>query len=101
MIETAPVWSTPDGRTKVRLNFEPAGSVFVIFRHAADNVDHVVAASGNFATKQTVAPKVKIKQAVYRATDGAGEMDATAIVSEQLHQEQTIIASNDALGRDP
>jgi hypothetical protein len=44
-IEPAPVWSTQAGRTTVRLKFEPAGSVFVIFRHAADGADHVVAAT--------------------------------------------------------
>ena len=44
LIEPAPVWSAQDGRTTVRLNFEPAGSVFVIFRHAADGSDHVVSA---------------------------------------------------------
>ena len=32
VIEPAPVWSAQDGRTTVRLDFEPAGSVFVIFR---------------------------------------------------------------------
>ena len=44
VIEPAPVWSAQDGRTTVRLDFEPAGSVFVIFRHAADGADHVVSA---------------------------------------------------------
>jgi len=42
MIEPAPVWSAENRRTTVRLNFEPAGSVFVIFRHAASGADHVV-----------------------------------------------------------
>ena len=51
VIEPAPVWSAQDGRTTVRLNFDPAGSVFVIFRHAADSADHVVAASGSFAAE--------------------------------------------------
>ncbi len=44
LIEPAPVWSARDGRITVRLDFEPAGSVFVIFRHAADGADHVVSA---------------------------------------------------------
>ena len=47
MIEPAQVWSARDGRTTVRLDFEPAGSVFVIFRHAADGADHVVAATAD------------------------------------------------------
>jgi hypothetical protein len=47
VIELAPVWSAENGRTKVHLNFEPAGSVFVIFRHAADGANHVVAANAD------------------------------------------------------
>src|SRR5262249_29121588 len=39
-IEPAPVWNEEVGRIKVRLNFEPAGSVFVIFRRPASGADH-------------------------------------------------------------
>jgi hypothetical protein len=49
VIEPAPVWSAQAGRTTVRLDFEPAGSVFVIFRHAADgNMDHVSPSAASF-----------------------------------------------------
>jgi len=57
VIEPAPVWRAQDGRIKVQLNFEPAGSVFVIFRHAADGADHVVTAIGSFATEPATMPK--------------------------------------------
>ncbi|HWD91438.1 MAG TPA: glycosyl hydrolase [Verrucomicrobiae bacterium] len=56
MMETAPIWRTEDGRTKVRLDLDPAGSVFVIFRHAADHTDHVVAADGALNPNSTGAP---------------------------------------------
>ncbi len=82
VIEPAPVWSAQDGRTTVRLDFDPAGSVFVIFRHAAEGADHVVAASGSFAAEPAVTPKLEIQHAVYAATDGAGGMDVTAKLSE-------------------
>ena len=36
VIERAPVWHEQDGRTTVRLTFDPAGSVFVVFRAAAN-----------------------------------------------------------------
>ena len=102
VIEPAPVWSAQDGRTTVRLDFEPAGSVFVVFRHAADGADHVVAASGNFATESAAQPKLEIQHAVYTATDGAGGMDVTAKLSELARDGQLVVdASNDALGRDP
>ena len=101
IIEPAPVWSTADGRTKVRLDFDPAGSVFVIFRHAADRADHVVAISGNLATEASTAPKVEIQHAVYAATDGAGEMDVTAKLSELVRAGLPVVAGNETFGRDP
>ncbi len=102
VIEPAPVWSAQDGRTAVRLNFEPAGSVFIIFRHAADRADHLVAASGSFATESAPAPKLEIQHAVYTAIDGAGGMDVTAKLSELARGGQLVVtASNDGFGRDP
>jgi len=47
VIEPAPVWNAEAGRTTVRLNFEPAGSVFVIFRHAETGADHIVSATAD------------------------------------------------------
>jgi hypothetical protein len=47
LMEPAPIWSSSAGRTTVRLDFDPAGSVFVIFRHAAAAVDQVVSISAN------------------------------------------------------
>jgi len=54
VIEPAPVWSAQDGHTTVRLDFDPAGSVFVIFRHAADGADHVVTATTDPQWQTTV-----------------------------------------------
>ncbi len=42
VIETAPVYEEKDGRTAVRLQLDPVGSVFVVFRHSAAGVSHVV-----------------------------------------------------------
>jgi len=44
LIERAPVWHEQDGRTTVQLGFDPAGSVFVIFRSAASG-DQVMTAT--------------------------------------------------------
>ena len=102
VIEPAPVWSTQAGQTKVRLDFEPAGSVFVIFYHPAGGADHVAAVSGSFAAEPARVPKLEIQHAVYTASDGGGEMDVTGKLSELASEGQLIIvASNDALGRDP
>ncbi|HKW30884.1 MAG TPA: glycosyl hydrolase, partial [Verrucomicrobiae bacterium] len=102
VIEPAPVWNEPDGRTTVQLDFDPAGSVFVIFRRAADGEDHIVAANGSFTAKPARLPKLTIVSATYTAIDGAGGMDVTAKLS-QLAQDGrlVVIASNDTFGRDP
>ncbi|HEX4342228.1 MAG TPA: glycosyl hydrolase, partial [Verrucomicrobiae bacterium] len=52
VIERAPVWHEQDGRTVVSLTFDPAGSVFVIFREPISG-DHVVSAKAD-ADWQTV-----------------------------------------------
>ena len=51
--------------------------------------------------KTPIAPNLKIQHAVYTATDGAGEMDVTAKISELVREGQSVAASNDLLGRDP
>jgi hypothetical protein len=102
VIEPAPVWSTQDGRTKVRLDLDPAGSVFVIFRRAADGADHVVAATSTLAAPTAPLPKLEIQHAVYTAIDGVGKTDVTAKLSEMARGGQlVVIASNDTLGGDP
>ncbi len=104
VIEPAPIWSSQDGRTTVRLDFEPAGSVFVIFRHPSTGSEHIVAASANMtaSSMDVSAPKLEIQHAVYTATDGAGEMDVTEKLSGLISEGQLVVtASNDALGRDP
>ena len=102
VIEPAPVWSAKDGRTAVRLDFQPAESVFVIFRHAADSADHVVAASGAFGAEAIAGAVLKIQRAIYTATDGTGEMDVTSKISELARAGQLPMGvNNEAFGRDP
>jgi hypothetical protein len=80
VIEPAPVWSAQDGRTTVRLDFEPAGSVFVIFRHAADSADHVVAVSGNGSTESSAHRNWKFSTRFTPPPTARG-MDVTAKLS--------------------
>jgi hypothetical protein len=102
VIEPAPVWSAQNGRTTVRLDFEPAGSVFVVFKPGTASPDHLVAASGRFAAQPIHQAKLKIQHAVYTATDGAGKMDVTEKLSKLAGDGQlVVVASNDALGGDP
>jgi len=45
-IEEAPVWRAQNGRTVVPMTFDPAGSVFVLFRKPDSGADPVVEVSG-------------------------------------------------------
>ena len=101
MIEPAPVWSEQNGRTKVLLNFDPAGSVFVIFRRAAGSTDHVVATDGDFPANPSAPPKLEIQHAVYSAIDGAGEMDVKEKITGLVQAGEPVVAGNDLAGRDP
>lgn len=102
VIEPAPVWNSEDGRTKVRLDLDPAGSVFVIFRHAATPPDHVVSVKNDVLTPPPSTSKLTIQHAVYAATDGAGEMDVTAKLAEMVTGGRLMVtADNATFERDP
>lgn len=101
VIEPAAVWHEEGGRTTVRLTFDPADSVFVVFRAAASG-DHVIAVSGGSAAESATGSKLEIKRAVYAAADGAGEMDVTAKISELIHDGQlAVLVDTKVFGRDP
>ncbi len=83
MIEPAPVWSASEGRTTVRLDFDPAGSVFVIFRHPSDGADHLVAVERNGPEVATAKPaELRILKAVYSPIPSRNDsrLDVTARV---------------------
>ncbi|HXI72032.1 MAG TPA: glycosyl hydrolase, partial [Verrucomicrobiae bacterium] len=102
LIEPAPVWSSQAGRTKVRLDFEPAGSVFVIFRRAANDADHVIAVNAAITAETAIMPKLEIQRAIYAATEGTGEKDVTANLAGMARDGQLdIVANNEMLGGDP
>jgi hypothetical protein len=89
VIEPAPVWSAKDGRMTVHLDFDPAGSVFVVFRHAMDSTDHVVAANGDISTNSIAAPKLEIQRSpqweTIAAADGSPEIKAWDNGRFELH----------------
>ena len=102
VMEPAPVWRLQNGRTTVRLDFDPAGSVFVVFRSASDSADHVIAASTSLPDATIAGPKLEIQHAVYAAKDGTGSLDVTAKLSELAHDGQLVVSvNNDSLGKDP
>jgi len=106
IMEPAPVWREENGRTIVPLQFDPAGSVFVVFRQPARG-DHAVAVThtGFLPVKMPSPPaKLVINSAIYDAA-GANSpkwVDLTAKVKAQVAAGQLEVdAGNDFAGEDP
>jgi hypothetical protein len=101
-IEPAPVWNEQDGRTTVQLQFDPAGSVFVVFREKAHG-DHIVAVQHDeppFAADRTKPAQLRVLKAIYGALPAWLDVTATvkSLVSGGSRQ---IPANNDMAGDDP
>src|SRR5262249_48790656 len=91
----APLWSEAEGRTTVPIQFDPAGSVFVVFERAATSGEHFVSIvrEGQHG-KPEPAPHIEIKKAVYEAVDGAGGVDVTAKVAALVKAGEGSIPAN-------
>lgn len=102
VIEPAPVWSERDGRTTVRVRFEPAGSVFVVFRKSSNPLPHAVAIHAPGDADDSERPvAVVIRSARYEAIDGAGGADVTAKVRALVDAGETSIPADNATFGDP
>jgi len=105
----APVWREQDGRTTVPITFDPAGSVFVVFRGAPPS-DHVVAIKTDEpAPPVAKAHDVRIVHAAYGSFAQAqdtnrppGWVDVTARIKSIVGSgEGEIRAGNELAGDDP
>ncbi len=100
-IVPAPVWRVEGGRTVVSMRFDPAQSVFVVFRKPARGV-HV-------ASVERVGPgaprppqeRLEIKLARYEAKDGSRGADVTERVRAMAAQGETEIAATNEVFGDP
>ncbi|RYX80646.1 hypothetical protein EON83_27615 [bacterium] len=105
VIEPAAMWSSANGLTKVRLDFEPAGSTFVIFRKPSGGTtaaDHIVAGTSSIASVGFKQPQLVVQRAVYAASDGAGSADVTAKVAGMVKGNQLAVqVGSGVLGGDP
>ncbi|GMV25169.1 MAG: hypothetical protein AMXMBFR58_12000 [Phycisphaerae bacterium] len=98
-IEPAALWSSQPGTTTVTINFDPAGSVFVVFRAAPATKDHAVAVAAPPGDEPPPTPTVEVHHAAYEAVDGAGGADVTAVVAAMVKTGQlSIPASNSTFG---
>lgn len=102
--ERAPVYSERDGLTILPLRFDPAGSVFVVFRQPAAG-DHAVALRSTVAD---AAPKIVYELKILKATYGVfGEeaavdwVDVTAVVKNAVKGGNRRIAASNSLAGDP
>jgi hypothetical protein len=103
VMETAPVWREENGRTIVPLQFDPSGSVFVVFRKPASK-NHAVTASMNIQDKKSNhQPELVIHHATYGAAESKPKFaDVTAEVKALLAKGTTQIpAGNELAGADP
>ena len=100
-IEAAPIYRVENGRSVVRLRFDPAGSVFVIFREGQPR-QHLINANFIAVKNAPIAlPKLEILSARYEAIDGAGGADVTGKVAAQVAGETLSIVANNQMFGDP
>ena len=102
-MEPAPIWREENGRTIVPLTFDPAGSVFVVFRQPAGKTDHAVALKEVSPPVNLPPPaQLEILHASYGAADDAGSANVTALITKLVDNGAlNISANNDTLGGDP
>ena len=100
-ITKAPVWHELNGRTVVSLAFEPAGSVFVVFRGSSMGNNHVVSAKSLEPAHSAVPPQLKILRARYEAIDSEAGADVTARLTSLVNNGTLNIIADAALFGDP
>jgi hypothetical protein len=102
LIEPAPVYTDANGRTTVTLQFDPGGSVFVVFRKGAPAGEHLVQIMPSDPQQQPATPTISINRAVYQAADGSGSLDVTSEVQTMVQSGiDEIQVSNGTFGKDP
>ncbi len=101
-MEQAPVWREEGGRTIVPMTFDPAGSVFVVFRKTAG--EHIVSAAFSGPPRQAARQtELVIKTARYESEDDSkAAADVTATLKGMVCDGMLKTAVNNrAFGGDP
>src|SRR6185437_11190053 len=103
VMEPAAVWREENGRTIVPLQFDPSGSVFVVFRHKATGSHAVAIATKISGGKTEREPELVIHHAVYGdPSDKSKQIDVTAKLSERVVTGAlSVEINNDFAGSDP
>ncbi|MHB8635491.1 MAG: glycosyl hydrolase [Fimbriimonadaceae bacterium] len=99
--EPAAVWFESGGLTHVRLALDPAGSVFVVFRHPATH-PHLNRVRKLNDARIAHIPVIKIESAVYEPVDGyASGEDVTSKVANLVKQGHQVVPASNSLFGDP
>lgn len=99
--EKVMAWKSGEGRTKIPLRLESAGSTFVVFRHPAPEnhlVDVKWLGAGDTAPKP---PAIEVVEARWEAVDGTGGVDVTEKAREMVQRGEPSIAATNANFGDP
>lgn len=106
-IERAPLYRKQEGRTTVTLRLDPAGSVFVVFRQAAGDADHLVSAerdgrSALFPKPGPVAD-LQIRRAVYGVltVEQPDLVDVTEQLRALVRDNRLSVRADNAIAGDP
>jgi len=107
-VEPAPVYRVEGGRTVVPLRFDPAGSVFVVFRAPAGAADPIVAATRNgeslFAPRRPSSPlKLEVRRAEYGVftVELPEAVDVTAQLQRMVRDGRLTVRADNSIAGDP
>jgi len=101
-IEDAPVYVEKNGQTTLPIRFDPAGSVFVVFRKPSTGRDHLASVARFSGKAGETAPSIEIVKAVYGAPgDATRSADVTSQVAGMVAGGQFSIPATNGLFGDP
>jgi alpha-L-rhamnosidase len=102
-IEKIAVYSEEDGRTRIPIHLDPAGSVFVLFRPQTNPVNHAVLVTRTGSDTPTAAQSnLVIKSAIYGDPQGVGTMDVAAQLTSLIKEGGLAFQPGNGLfGKDP
>lgn len=99
--EVAPFWQTGKGTTTVQLQFDPAGSAFVVFRRASNPAKLVSLIWSGDPSQVKKPPVIEIVSASYEPVEGTGGADVTDKVKALVASGETEIAATNGNFGDP
>ncbi len=101
VMEPAPLYREQNGRTIVTLPFDPAGSIFVVFRKSIPTDHWMAVKHSGGASQPAERRRLTVRGAWYEPADGRPGADVTAKVKALVQQGETAIPATNELFGDP